>query len=84
MRITIYQFYRVLKAGNSVLLAAKMVVKNPEEVNAAIVNGKQSKEYFQRVTGHVGHYLMDTTAKYYKVNLTGKVNDCLSCSLEKR
>ena len=26
---------------------------------------------------------MDATAKYYKVNLTGKVNNCLSCSLEK-
>ena len=36
-------FDRVLKAGNSVLLAAKMVIRNPEEVNAAIVNGKQSK-----------------------------------------
>ena len=35
-----------MKAGNSVLLAAKMVIKNPEEVNAAIENGKQSKEYF--------------------------------------
>ena len=34
-------FDRVLKAGNSVLLAAKMLIKNPEEVNAAIVNGKQ-------------------------------------------
>ena len=45
-------FDRVLKAGNSVLLAAKMVIKNPEEVNAAIVNGKQSKEYFHSVTGH--------------------------------
>ena len=31
-------FYRFLKAGNSVLLAAKMVIRNPEEVNAAIVN----------------------------------------------
>ena len=76
-------FDRVLKAGNSVLLAAKMVIKNPEEVNAAIVNGKQSKEYFHRVTGHAGHHLMDATAKYYKVDLTGKVNYCLSCSLEK-
>ena len=74
---------RVLKAGNSVLLAAKMVVKNPEEINSAIVNGKQSKEYFHKVTGHVGHHLMDATAKYYKVNLTGKANNCLSCSLEK-
>ena len=74
-------FDRVLKAGNSVLLAAKMVIKNPEEVNAAIVNGKQSKEYFHRVTGHTGHHLMDATAKYYKVDLTGKVNNCLSCSL---
>ena len=73
-------FDRVLKAGNSVLLAAKMVIKNPEEVNAAIVNGKQSKEYFHRVTGHTGHHLMDTTAKYYKVDLTGKVNNCRSCS----
>ena len=26
---------------------------------------------------------MDATAKYDKVNLTGKVNNCLSCSLEK-
>ena len=76
-------FDRVLKAGNSVLLAAKMVIRNPVEVNAAIVNGKQSKEYFHRVTGHAGHHLMDATAKYYKVNLTGKVNNCLSCSLEK-
>ena len=76
-------FDRVLKAGNSVLLAAKMVIRNPEEVNAAIVNGKQSKEYFHRLTGHAGRHLMDTTAKYYKINLTGKVNNCLSCSLEK-
>ena len=66
-------FDRVLKAVNSVLLAAKTVIKNPEEVNSAIVNGKQSKEYFHKVTGHAGHHLMDTTAKYYKVNMTGKV-----------
>ena len=74
---------RVLKAGNSVLLAAKIVIRNPEEVTAVIMNGKQSKEYFHRVTGHAGHHLMDATAKYCKVDLTGKVNNCLSCSLEK-
>ena len=34
-------FDRVLKAGNSVLSAAKMVIKNPKEVNSAIVQGKQ-------------------------------------------
>ena len=34
-------FERVLKAGNSVMLATKMVIKNPEEVNSAIVRGKQ-------------------------------------------
>ena len=67
-------FNRVLKAGKSVLVAAKMVIRNPEEVTAAIVNGRQSKEYFHRVTGHAGHHLMDATAKYYKVDLTGKVN----------
>ena len=76
-------FYRVLKAGNSVLLAVKMVIKNPEEVNSAIESGKQSKEYFHKVTGPVGHHLVDATAEYYKVNLTGKVTNCLSCSLEK-
>ena len=64
--------YRDSKAGKSVLLAVKTVIKNREEVNAAIVNGKQSKEYFHRVTGHAGHHLMDATAKYYKVDLTGK------------
>ena len=55
---------RVLKAGNSVLLADKMIIRNPEEVNAAIVTGKQSKEYFHRVTGHPGHHLMNATTKY--------------------
>ena len=70
-------FDRVLKAGNSVLLAAKMVIKNPEEVISAIFNTKQSKEYFHKVTGHVGHHSMDATAKYYKVDLTCKVNNCL-------
>ena len=73
----------VLKTGKSVLLAAKMVTKNPEEVNVAIVNGKQSKEYFRRETGHGGHHLMDATAKYYNVVLTDKVNNFLKCSLEK-
>ena len=53
----------VLKAVNSVLLAAKMVIRNPEEVNAVIVNEKQSKEYFHSVRGHAGHHLMDATAK---------------------
>ena len=43
-------FDRVLKAGNSDLLAAKMVIKNPKEVNSAIDNGKQSNEYFHKVT----------------------------------
>ena len=45
-------FERVLKAGNSVLLAAKMVIKNPEEANSVIISGKQSREYFHKVTGH--------------------------------
>ena len=43
-------FDRVPKTGNSVVLSAKMVIKNPEEVNTAIVSGKQSNEYFHRVT----------------------------------
>ena len=60
-----------------------MVIKNPEEVNSVIVNRNQSKEYFRKVTGHAGHHLMDATAKYYNVDLTGMVNDCLSRSLEK-
>ena len=34
-------FDRVSKAGNSVLLAAKMVIKNQEEVNAAIAKGNE-------------------------------------------
>ena len=33
-------FDRVLKAGNLVLLAAKIVIRNREEVIAAILNGK--------------------------------------------
>ena len=33
---------RMSKAGNSVLLAAKMVIKNPEEVNSAVVNQRST------------------------------------------
>ena len=40
-----------------------MEIKNPEEFNTAIINGKQSKEYFHRMTGHARHHLMDATAK---------------------
>ena len=36
------------------------------------------------MTGHAGNHLMHATAKYYKVDLTGKVNNCLSCLLENR
>ena len=36
-----------------------------------------------QVTGHAGHQLMADTAKYYKVNVTGVLTKCLSCSLEK-
>ena len=36
-------FDRVLKAGNSVLLAARMVIKNPDKVNSAIMMGKNQK-----------------------------------------
>ena len=36
-------FDRVLKAGNSVLLPAKMVIKNTEEVNAVNVKSKKIK-----------------------------------------
>ena len=35
-------FGRVMKAGNSVMFAAKMVIRNPEAVNAGIVNGQYS------------------------------------------
>ena len=68
-------FDRVLIAGNSVLLATKMVIKNPEEVNAVIV---QSEEYFHKATGYAGHHLMDATSKYYRVDLTGNVENSSS------
>ena len=76
-------FDRVLRAGNSVLLAAKMVIKNPGRGQFSDCKSKTIKEYFCRVTGNAGHHLMDATAKNYKVNLTGKVDNCLSCYLEK-
>ena len=35
-----------------------------------------------QVTGHAGQQLMNDTAKYYGVHVTGIVTKCLSCSLE--
>ena len=65
-------FDRVLKAGNSVLLAAN-----------SDCEWKTIKRRLPQSNRHAGHHVMDATAKYYKVDLTGKVNNCLSCSLEK-
>ena len=63
----------------------KILPKNltQEGAHTATLKGKMSKKMLHQVTRDAGHQLMADTAKYYKVNVTGVVTKCLSCSLEK-
>ena len=80
-------FDRVIKAGSSILLGAKMRAiehtEHAEETNTTLVRNTMSKSTFHQVTGHAGHQYMNATAKYYNMDLKGTVKQCISCSLEK-
>ena len=66
------------------LLAARIVAQAPEENgNAVEMKGPMSKARFHQICGHAGTHLMQATAKYYGVELSGTVQKCVSCSLEK-
>ena len=56
---------------------------NQEGGHTATLERKTSKKMLHQVTGQAGHQLMADMANYYKVNATGVVTKCLSCSLEK-
>ena len=77
-------FDRMIKSGSSMLLAARNVAQAPEENgNAVEMKGPMSKARFHQICGHAGTHLMQATAKYYGVELSGTVQKCVSCSLEK-
>ena len=81
-------FDRVLRFDAAILLAKIKIFQrnlNHERSHTATLEGKISKKMLHQVTEHAGHQHMIDTAKYYsyKVNATGVVTKCLSCSLEK-
>ena len=80
-------FDRGLRFDDAILVAAKIKILpknlNLEGAHTATLEGSISKRMLHQVTGHAGQQLMTDTAKYYWVNVTGKVTKCLSCSLEK-
>ena len=77
-------FDRMIKSGSSILLAARIVAQAPEERGHVVeMKGPMSKVKFHQITGHAGTHLMQATAKYYGVDLSGTVQKCVSCSLEK-
>ena len=75
-------FNRVLRFDDVILLAAKIKILNLEGAHTATLEGSISKKMLHQVTGHAAQQLMTDTAKYYRVNVTGIVTKCLSCSLE--
>ena len=75
-------FDRVLRFNDAILVAAKIKIlpRNliQEGAHAATLKGKMSKKMLHQVSEHAGHQLMADTAKYYMVNVTGVVTNCLS------
>ena len=75
-------FDRVLRFDDAILLATTIMILpklNLEGPHTSTLERIISKKMFHQVTGHAGQQLMADTAKYYGVNVTGKVTKCLSC-----
>ena len=55
-----------------------------DQAHSVIEPGKKiSKLKFHQITGHTGEHLLKPTAKYMKIELTGKLAPCEICAQPK-
>ena len=73
----------MLKHGDSILIGAKIVAKPPTERACTALPKTMTKTKFHEITGHTGIRYLNSTADYMGIKLTGTVNKCVHCALEK-
>ena len=67
------KFDRMIPSGSSWLMAIK-VQRVMDHAHSAIEPGKRiTMSKFHEITGHTGEHLLRPTAKYMKIELTGKL-----------
>ena len=80
-------FDQVFRFDDAIVVVAKIKTlpsnANQEEAHTATLEGQTSSKILHQVTGHARQQQMMDTTKYYGVQFTGLVTECLSCSLEK-
>ena len=70
-------FDRMIPSGSSWLMGVKVM----DQAHSVIEPGKRiSMLEFHQITGHTGEHLLRPTAKYMKIDLTGKLAPCETCA----
>ena len=77
------KFDRMIPSGSSWLMGVK-VQRVMDHAHSAIEPGKRiSISEFHQITGHTGEHLLRLTAKYMRIELTGKLAPCEICAQAK-
>ena len=76
-------FDRMIPSGSSWLMGVK-VQRAVDQAHAVFEPGKKISMWkFHQITGHTGEHLLRPTAKYIKIELTGKLPPCEVCAQAK-
>ena len=77
------KFDRMIPSGSSWLMGVK-VQRVIDQAHSVIEPGKKISMWkFHQITGHTGEYLLKPTAKYMKIDFTGKLAPCEICAQAK-
>ena len=77
------KFNRRIPSGSSWLMGVK-VQRVIDQAHRIIEPGKKISMWkFHQITGHTGEHLLKPTAKYMKIELTGKLAPCEICAQAK-
>ena len=76
-------FDQMIKCGSSVLVGVKMKIVNVPQGIYLTQEKKMSKKSFHQKTRHPANAYLQDTAKYYGIELSGTIPNCVSCSIKK-
>ena len=76
-------FDQMIKCGSSILMGAKMKIVNVSQGIYLAQGKKMSKKSFHQKTRHTMNASIQDTVKYYGIELSGTIPNCVSCFIEK-
>ena len=76
-------FDQMIKCGSSILMGVKMKIVNVCQGIYLAQEKKMATKSFLQKTGHALNAYLQDTAKYYGIELSGTIPNCVSCSIKK-